>query len=169
MKSFKSCDQVLKRAIDLLSRREHGTAELRRKLRMKGAPSGWIDETVDRLTDAGLLDDERAAFELARWYFSGGQRGRRKVRQLLQQRSFSGALLDEAVTRAWEDLGLDEGACAAESLLRRFPAAREVGLTTRERGRARRFLLGKGYDPSIVHQTLDGGPRLREDESTSAP
>ena len=169
MKDFRSADEVLARAVDLMSRREHGTVELRRKLRRKGAPSDWTEVAIERLRSNGLLDDERAAQELARWYFAGGSRGRRKVGQLLQQRGFSGAIMENALATAWEELGLDEQSLVDERLLARFPMAREKGLTAKERAKARRFLLGKGYDPPSIYRALDGCPRVREDEAAPPP
>ncbi len=44
---------VRRAAMDLLARREHGRAELSRKLRQRGASAELIDPTLDRL--AGFL------------------------------------------------------------------------------------------------------------------
>ena len=41
-------------AMDLLARREHGRAELFRKLRQRGASAELIDPALDRLAEEGL-------------------------------------------------------------------------------------------------------------------
>ena len=143
--------------------------ELRRKLRRKGAPSGWTEEVLEQLTDNGLIDDERAAFELARWYSLGGQRGPRKVDQLLMKRGFGATQRSQAIERAREELSLDDRICTQDLLLAKFPDATSDGLTAKARAKARRYLLGKGYDPRIIHTVLDGCPRLREDDAEAPP
>ncbi len=48
---------VRRAAMDLLARREHGRAELSRKLRQRGASAELIDPALDRLAEEGLLDE----------------------------------------------------------------------------------------------------------------
>lgn len=50
---------VRRAAMDLLARREHGRAELSRKLRQRGASAELIDPALDRLAEEGLLDESR--------------------------------------------------------------------------------------------------------------
>ena len=50
---------IRRAAMNLLARREHGHVELARKLRLRGADAEMIEVELQRLTDDGLLSEER--------------------------------------------------------------------------------------------------------------
>jgi regulatory protein len=60
-----SPQSAYERSLLLLARRDHGVAELRKKLVDKGFPVKDSDETIERLVQQGLLDDVRFAEKVA--------------------------------------------------------------------------------------------------------
>ena len=69
---------IYKKAIDLLSRREHSREELAQKLRLKSGASDEIKdallpELLDSLDDQGFLSDDRFAEMVIRSRFAKGQ------------------------------------------------------------------------------------------------
>jgi len=71
-------------ALDALARRDHASAELRRKLRDKGYDAGLVDEVVDRLVDEKLLDDRRYLQNFVAYHAARGQ-GPNRVRAELRK------------------------------------------------------------------------------------
>ena len=63
---------VRRAAMDLLARREHGRAELTRKLRQRGAPAELIEAALERLADEGLLSESRYIESFIRGRASSG-------------------------------------------------------------------------------------------------
>jgi regulatory protein len=60
-------------ALRAVSRREHSTAELDRRLRQRGFAPGLREETLNRLEHVGLVDDERYAMRRAESLSERGQ------------------------------------------------------------------------------------------------
>ncbi|HEY5719880.1 MAG TPA: regulatory protein RecX, partial [Gammaproteobacteria bacterium] len=92
------------RALDLLARREHSRAELRRKLGGAGSDPAELDAVLDQLAAAGLQSDARYAESYVRSYAERGD-GPLKIRQGLRQRGVDGSLIDAALEAAEVDWG----------------------------------------------------------------
>jgi len=123
----------------ILARRDHGVAELRRKLLARGFGAPEVDEALEGLAGRGLLDDASFARRFAEEALADG-RGPAWVRAKLRQRGVSGA---PAVSPE------DESASLAALLARRHLAP--AGLTDpRERAKILRFLRGRGYSGAAL-------------------
>ena len=123
--------------MNLLSRREHGRAELFLKLKRKGHEIPEIEQALDDLERLALLDDRRAAQSLARYYAETRGYGPRGVTRKLMARSLPRALVENVV----DELDVDwERIC------------RELSSRHTSKGRERllRFLLGRGYPASLA-------------------
>jgi regulatory protein len=148
------------RAIDLaykaVARRERTVAELRTALERRRVEPAAIDAAVEELTAAGFLDDARYAVlfaedkrELAQW-------GSDRIARELTRRGVAADLIDAALcdrTRQGE-LGT-----ALTLLEQRFPAP---PADDRERDRAWRLLVRRGYAPEVAYEavrTLERRPR----------
>ncbi|MBW1646018.1 MAG: regulatory protein RecX [Deltaproteobacteria bacterium] len=83
---------VYQKAQDLLGRRPHFTAELRRKLQQRGYAAADIAMALDRLTDLGYLDDLTCARRLAEELFRRRGYGRRVISGRLRQRGVDAAM-----------------------------------------------------------------------------
>lgn len=149
------------RAVDLLSRREHGRPELLWKLLQKEHPRGEAEAALDALEDLGLLNDLRAAQGLARYYAELRGYGPRRLQQVLtRERRLPSDLVDQAIESLERDFS---EAC--------LDAARRKGLKGSERKdeqRLLRYLVGRGYTPSQAYAALDIVRAERADEDTGA-
>ena len=108
-------------ALRLLRHRPRSEREMVRRLRQRGLPADVVAEEVERLREAGLLDDEAFAESWVEERRERSPRGKRLLRQELQQRGVGAAIADEAVSavddrtaalavargRAWRLEGLD--------------------------------------------------------------
>lgn len=144
----------------LLARREHTRAELERKLRQvrpartssshevaSAAPSDDdIGAALDQLQQAGWLDERRAAESLAR--STAGRLGSRRLVQLMRERGFD----TELVSQAGDAARASDAAHATALWRRRFG---QRAADPRERARQLRFLLGRGFDPSLAARIVD--------------
>ena len=63
---------VIRRGLDLLSRRDHFTGDLANRLTEAGFPAEEVTEAVETLRSQGLLDDQRLAnHQVRRWRSEG--------------------------------------------------------------------------------------------------
>ena len=131
-----------------LSARERTVSELRSMLERKRVEPGAIDHAVAELRATGLLDDARYAQRFAedkrileRW-------GSERIELELRRRGVPPDLVEAAARgreRA-EELG------AAIALLAERMPARLAG--DRERDRAWRLLVRKGYEPELAYEAV---------------
>ena len=108
-------------ALQLLRHRPRSEREMVRRLRQRGLPADVVAEEVERLREAGLLDDEAFAESWVEERRERSPRGKRLLRQELVGRGVGAAIADEAVSavddrtaalavargRAWRLEGLD--------------------------------------------------------------
>ena len=134
-------------ALDLLSRREHSTAELRRKLKDREYDPDEIDATLDRLGQEGLLSDGRF---LESFVGSQARRGHGPVwiRAELERRGSAGV----EVAAALDAAGVDWVAIAVEVREKRFGGAGPSDL--KDRARQMRFLQYRGFTAEQVRAAL---------------
>lgn len=75
-------------AVDILSRRDHSSKELQRKVaRRSGAE--FAREAVERLEEMGYVNDERYAHTLAQELYERRGMGKKRIEQELRQRGIS--------------------------------------------------------------------------------
>ncbi len=93
-------------AIAALSRREHSTLEMRRKLRLKNFDEGDIDSCIEKLVDNNLLSEERFTESYINMRMRRGY-GPLRIAQELRERgvgdAFFADFLDQNNPR-WHDI-----------------------------------------------------------------
>jgi len=142
-------DAAWRRAVRLLAARDRSTHEIRVRLEAAGTAPDIVVATITRLRELRYLDDERFARTAAENAVRRGH-GSERVRAALAAKGVAEALADAAVTTAFAD----EPALAQAALTRRFPAPpREP----RDRARAARFLLQRGFPEAVVLTILGEG------------
>ena len=110
-----TCEQ---KALELLARRAHFRAELARKLAQRGYESAEIEETLDRLTELGYLNEgELAEREAARLRDRRGL-GRAGVAASLARRGAAAAARDAALGEEDREGEVASARRAAEKWLR---------------------------------------------------
>jgi len=142
------------KALRLLGVRGRSIREMTERLEAYNFGKEVIGEVLDRLCEAGLLDDERFAFERARAMGGGKGWGPRKLRWDLARYGLGGEIADRAIERAY-------GSRSCEQVMRRLVErrfGREVmssGTDGKLRGKAQRYLLGRGFEPEQVQSVFD--------------
>ena len=158
-------ERELERAIQLGHRaigyRDRTVAELRTFLERKRVEPDAIDEAVRELIAEGLLDDARYARsfaedkrELDRW-------GSERIARDLHRRGVPPDLIDRAVADRSRDAEL---ATALLLLEQRVPPPRD----DRERDRAWRLLVRRGYEPEIAYEAIRRHERDGDDSRRAA-
>jgi regulatory protein len=153
-------DRERKRALQLaynaVGYRDRTVAELRAHLERKRVEPDAIAEAVDELTAAGILDDARFARgfaedkrELERW-------GTERIARDLHRRGIAPELIERVVSSHSRDAEL---ASALVLLEQRAPTLHD----DRDRDRAWRLLVRRGYDSELAYEAIrrheDGGRR----------
>lgn len=138
-----------------LSARDRTEEQLRSWLERKRVEPDAVEHAVAELIAAGGIDDERYAQrfsedkrELERW-------GSERIERELRRRGVAAALIDAAL--ADQDRGGELDA-ALGLLADRVPAV----TGDRERDRAWRLLVRKGYEPELAYEAVRAHERLHE-------
>jgi regulatory protein len=148
------------RAIDLaynaVSRRERTVAELRTCLERRRVEPVAIDAAVEELTAAGFLDDARYAIRFAEDKRELEQWGSERIARDLGRRGVAAELIEAALCDRSPQAELET---AVLLLKRSFPVPPR---DDRERDRAWRLLVRRGYAPEVAYDaihTLERRPR----------
>jgi regulatory protein len=152
------------RALNLLAFRARSARELRRRLVQKGDNAERVDRVIDRLREAGLVNDADFARQLARSKVSAGA-SRRRLHQELFRRGVARDVADEAVDEVMEDEAIDEVALAERVARKRLPSLATVDPESRRR-RLYAFLARRGHDSDVIREVL---ARVLADEANADP
>ena len=125
-------------ALRLLTYRPRSEAELRSRLAHRGLPPPVVQETVARLHEQGLLDDE--AF--ARYWVEARQRSSPRGRRLLWRELAAKGIATETTRRALATVAEEEEARRAAE--KKASHLRDVDYATFRR-RLGQFLLRRGF------------------------
>ena len=140
-------------ALGLLTARAYTTRNLRRKLVQKEFSLEEIAAAVERLTNAGLLDDLKYAEAFARQKLAAGDVSPRRIEQRLVARGISSGDARVGVQRIRDDGEFDESA-GIERLARRKAAAfAHLEPAVRER-RLFAFLARRGFSVDEIRRAL---------------
>jgi regulatory protein len=127
--------------------RERTVAELRTFLERKRVEPEAIDDAVTELTEAGFLDDARYAQrfaedkrELDRW-------GSERIARDLRRRGIAPELIEAAIADRGREAELHTALMVLEQ---RVPPPRD----DRERDRAWRLLIRRGYEPELAYEAV---------------
>ncbi len=144
------------RAIDLahraLGRRERTVVELRTYLEGKRVEPEAIEQVVEELTVAGLLDDARFAVRFAEDKRTLESWGTERIERELRRRGVRRDVVEAAVARG----GSEELDAALELLAQRLPEPLE---DDRACERAWRLLVRKGYEPELAYEAVEAHAR----------
>ncbi|MEM8962129.1 MAG: regulatory protein RecX [Acidobacteriota bacterium] len=104
-------------ALGLLARRDHFRAELARKLDQRGFDADEVDGALERLTDAGLLDDDKAARAYVRARQRRAPLGRIRLLAELRAKGVDEHIAENALEELEEHHDQDAAQRAAEHWL----------------------------------------------------
>lgn len=142
-------DQLLLQMCSLCARCEQCEADLREKMRRRGATSAMIQEIIDYLYEHNFLNELRyaTAYATDKNRFNGW--GRIKLRVMLASKHISRQVITEALgsidTREYHDGLLKLLRQKARGLDTEDPVARQKLL---------RALYARGYEPAIISAAM---------------
>ena len=147
---------AIKYGLDLLSRRDHFTPEIERRLHDAGCSAETVGEAIRELHRQGLLDDQRLAdHRVQRWRRQG--RSEAECRSRLQARGVDSTIIQKALGWRGEpgnsemDSEIDpEIHAAIEALRRSMPAA--GGIPSPEKLASR--LGRRGFEADTIRAAL---------------
>jgi regulatory protein len=138
---------LMVRAVGYLSRREHSTAELARKLAVHAQSPEEVDHVLTTLSAKGMLSDARYAQSLT--HRRGAKFGAARVTQELKAQGVDGAALEAARAALKES----EFARCQQVWQRKFG---HVAATREETAKQARFLAQRGFATAVVMRVVKG-------------
>jgi regulatory protein len=137
------------KALRLLTVRSRTRKELKQRLVAERFTDKVAEQVLDRLAAAGLIDDKKFAIDRARAMGKGKGWGPRKLRSDLLKRGIANEAIDEAVSQAY---GTQSCTQVMKRLIKkRFGTQVLTQKADRKaKGKAQRFLLGRGFEPEEV-------------------
>lgn len=155
LNAAKESTDCKKKAMDFLSRRPHGTRELRQKLqRGEKFSKENIEQTIHELINLKYLDDN----EFCRLYIEDSLNlrsgdGSQKIRQKLLAKGLPRQLIDENLRLF--SLNTEEELVVVKELAQRkwrsYPAQLEF---LKKKARLYRFLASRGFSSAVVSRTV---------------
>ena len=139
--------EARKKAMDLLARREHGRAELERKLAAAGFEPEVVADALQQLVEEGLQSDRRFVESFVQSRINQGK-GPLRIHADLGQRGIAAGLVDEVL----EEAGEDWYALAREARLKKF--GRSLPAEYKEKARQMRFLQYRGFEPDQIRAAV---------------
>jgi regulatory protein len=147
-------NRAYEKALRLLTVRSRTRKELKQRLVAERYSEKVTEQVLDRLASAGLIDDQKFAIDRARAMGKGKGWGPRKLRSDLAQKGIAREAIDEAVSQAY-------GTQSCTQVMKRLVKKRfGTQVLTRKadrkaKGKAQRFLLGRGFEPDEVSAMFD--------------
>ncbi len=136
-------------AYKILSYRPMSVFEMEGKLKKKGFGAETIDETVKKLQELQLLNDEKYAYETARTMANLKGHGCYNITRKLQGKGIDRCLAERAVKKVYEETG--EAEFALRLVLKKTGGS-APGIE--DKGRIGRYLQYKGYSWDIIKEVL---------------
>ncbi len=133
-------------ALDALSRRDHASEELRRKLLDKGYEATVVSSLIERLCAEKLLDDRRYVENFVAYHASRGH-GPTRVRADLRKAGVQGAQVESSLA-AYPDWTLQLHKARAKKFGTSLPA------DYADRHRQARFLGYRGFTGAQIRTAL---------------
>ncbi|MGE5198255.1 MAG: regulatory protein RecX [Rhodospirillaceae bacterium] len=138
-------------ALRLLAGREMSTARVRDRLVSRGFPDDVVEETLTRLTRAGIIDDRRAAQAAARTLATVRHRGRHRVGRELERLGFAAELARDATETVLADA--DERAILDKVVASKLRGHRTIPEPAAYR-RLFAALLRRGFPADLIRTAL---------------
>jgi len=135
-------------ALNLLSRRDHSEAELRRKLAPKGFPAEELDTAMTRLRDAGYLNDRRFARSFAEAAIRNGRGYGFRLRLELSRRGIPDEIIEDTLASLGAEY--EEIATLSELMARKFEGFDPQRADERQKRRVISYFQRRGYSLAAI-------------------
>lgn len=141
------------RAMMMLAARGRASGELRRSLIRKGEAPEVVGEVIERLTQAGFLDDASFARQFTRWKTGGAALSRRRIEQELTRRGVDRQTAAAAIAETFVEENVDERATIQQAAEKKLRTLSKVDELTRRR-RLYSYLARRGYDADAISEIV---------------
>ena len=141
-------DIILKKVLRYCAYQDRCTQEVRNKLATFDMPDSEKDKIVKLLVDEGYLDDERYASTFVRSKIHLKKWGVNKIRMSLKMKGISDEIISSAISEIDPEIYREE--------LIKVLKSKKIAETDPYKRRAKlaRYAMQKGYEPSLVWETL---------------
>ena len=141
-------------ALKMLTRRDHGRAELAGKLAAKGFDEPVVAATLEKLAGLGYLDDRR----YARLWAEGALRSGRGVGPRIALELRRRGIADEIIRDVQAELaeGYEEAELLRQQMDRRYAGFDPATATDREKARIFNFFRRRGFPGAVIAAALRG-------------
>lgn len=143
-------------ALRLLSRREHTSAQLEKKLLRRHSREA-VGRVLDELAEAGLLDDENAAFGRAQVCRRRRRWGDRRIRLDLRSLGIDAKIVDRVLARINQEYPQEE---CLRDLIEVWTQKAGPPRTAAEARNLFNRCARRGFAPELIREALQ--PALRE-------
>ncbi len=143
-------------AIKILMRRAHSVHEMKKALERRAEDKSLVKNVIERLKQAGLIDDARYAKQFARQRTETRKQGKFRVARDLRARGIPDRHIEAALEEAAQET--DEGAMVRQRIERKLRSYRgpHTSKKTDERKMASvyRSLLRAGFSSDVIRREL---------------
>lgn len=148
-KPDKKCLNV---ALRLLTPRDHGCAELSRKLKQRGFDDKNVTLTINECIRLNYLNDERFSLTFLRQLVRKGY-GPKQIQHRLRTKGISNAIIQDVLSHHFpEPMQVETCRITAN---KKLSSAAFVAKSGELKVRLYRFLFGRGFKPEVIRQVLD--------------
>ena len=142
------------RALDMLALRARSAADLRRTLVRKGEPPEYVELAVQRLLNAGFLDDASFARQFARSRVLGAGLSRRRIASELARRGVARDIVSAAIDEVFGEENVDEDGTLERVARKKLGTLARLDAFTQRR-RLYAFLARRGYDADDIGRVVN--------------
>jgi len=143
-----TAQSITARAVNLLARREHSQAELRKKLRKAEFELDDINATIDKLAKADIQSDARFAENYLRYRSQRGF-GSQKIRLELKERGVD----SDTINTAFDQADVDWFELAVGVRNKRF--GQQAPDDLKDRAKQQRFLQHRGFTHEQISESFN--------------
>jgi regulatory protein len=144
--------KCLNAALRLLTSRDHGCAELAKKLAQRGYGDQDIQLAIKDCLRLSYLDDERFSLNFMRQLVRKGY-GPKQIQQRLRSRGISMPIIQEVLSRNFPE-SMQVETCRMTAS-KKLSSVAFVSRSGEVKGRLYRFLFGRGFNPEVIRRVLD--------------
>ena len=145
---------VLAAALQFLEARPRSTAEVRRRLLMRGYRADLVEGCLERLLDLGILDDEAFARTWVESRDRARPRGERALRSELRTKGIDRLVVDDVLEARTEEQPAADAEAARRVLERHASALARVTDPRARRQRAYALLARSGFDSETAVEAI---------------
>jgi regulatory protein len=157
LKAADTLEKAQQRALNLIAFRPRSVREVQQRLKKAGADDETIDHVVERLRNAGLLDDEAFSKAWVESRLRASPRSKRMIAWELRQKGVSGGEIEAAL-----DEVNDEDA-AYRAARKRLPRLLSLEPIERKR-KLHEYLARNGFDYETIQSVVERVLEEIEDE-----